>query len=191
MTPGRAFFQQPVTDCAPALLGATLTLGATSGKIVETEAYCSATDPACHTFFRKKAREFVEAHPAGTAYVYLNYGVHWMLNFLILPPGGSPGFVLVRALEPRTGLEEMACRRKTARPAALCSGPGKLTAALGIEGSLHGADLLDPGSPLEVELPSGPSGPVLAGPRIGISRAVDFPWRYGLPSPHLSKSFPK
>ncbi len=109
--------------------------------IVETEAYSVRNDEACHTFFRPSSRAFVAGQPPGTAYVYLNYGVHWLLNFLV-KGGPEDGFVLIRALEPTRGIPRMEVRRKTRVPTALCSGPGKLTRALGIDGSGHGLDFL-------------------------------------------------
>lgn len=193
MPPAREFFQQPVTICARELLGGSVMLGKTAGRIIETEAYCSGTDPACHTFFRTKARAFVEDHPAGTAYIYLNYGIHWMLNVLVCPPDGPPGFVLVRALAPTEGLPLMERRRGTAKTSAFCSGPGKLTVALGINGGLHGIDLCSPGCAMQLRVPSESpaSETVLIGPRIGISRAQEFPWRFGLDVPDLSRPFPR
>jgi len=142
---------------------------------VETEAYEEFDDPACHTWNRPSARAFIASHDAGAAYVYLNYGVHWLFNVLTKHPEGN-GFVLFRALEPLSGLEEMRRRRGVASPAALCSGPGKLTKALGINGNDHSASFL---GREETGIRSGGASEVLAGGRIGISRAADRPWRFG------------
>lgn len=145
------------------------------GIVVETEAYSVADDEACHTFARPGARAFVADHPAGTAYVYLNYGMYWLLNVLV-KGGAEDGFVLIRALEPTCGLAAMRVRRKTADPLALCSGPGKLTRAMAITGADHGIDLCArPGRSFR-----GRRRPVAitTDVRIGISRATALPWRY-------------
>jgi DNA-3-methyladenine glycosylase len=159
------------------LIGAELVWNDCAGIIVETEAYSVRDDEACHTFMRPSAREFVGAHDAGAAYVYLNYGMHWLLNVLV-KNGGEDGFVLIRALEPTRGLDLMrARRRKEAGPAAvLCSGPGRLAQALNVTRADHGIDLcLDPErhfvrrkSEVAVE----------SDVRIGISRAAHLEWRY-------------
>jgi DNA-3-methyladenine glycosylase len=143
---------------------------------VEVEAYESVGDEACHTFFRPSTREFVAEHLPGAAYVYLNYGMHWLFNVLVKGPRAE-GFVLVRALEPTQGLEEMRLRRGPGRD--LCGGPGKLTQALGILGEAHGADicaglgygLRPPETPV-------PRAMILADVRVGITKAADYPWRY-------------
>ena len=155
--------------------------------IVETEAYSALSDEACHTFFRKKARSFVEEHPPGSAYVYLNYGTYWLANILVESPDGEPGFVLIRALEPTTGIELMKKRRQRERVIDLCTGPGKLTIALGIDGKFHGKNFQ--GVPFHLHArTSEPS--IVSGPRIGISKAKDTPWRFGWKNhPHLSRPF--
>lgn len=169
----REFFTQDPLDCARGLVGTPLIWNGCSGRIVETEAYRAEGDPACHTFMRRGAREFVANHPAGTAYVYLNYGVHWLFNILV--KGDVDGFVLVRALQPMSGIEEMQMRRGTEDIKNLCSGPGKLSRALGIRGEHHGTDLFAAASPIfGNELPCD----VIADGRIGISRAAEFPWRF-------------
>ena len=134
------FFRSDPLICARELIGARLNWGRCAGIIVETEAYCAVGDEAAHTFVRPSARTFVERHKAGTAYVYFNYGVHWMLNVLV--KGKQDGFVLFRALEPVSGLELMRRRRGVEEVRQLCSGPGKLTQALDITGRHHEMDLL-------------------------------------------------
>lgn len=171
----RSFFERDPVLCARELVGCTLGLGSTSGIIVETEAYTATGDPACHTWKRKVAREFVTSNPPGTAYVYLNYGMHWLFNFLV-KRGERDGFVLIRALEPAEGIPVMKRRRKQAKMAVLCNGPAKLTQALGITGKHHGCDpfgcgewsLLHSASPVETAVST----------RVGISAAIDYPWRF-------------
>ncbi|MDX2079225.1 MAG: DNA-3-methyladenine glycosylase [Terrimicrobiaceae bacterium] len=180
---GRPFFEQDPLTCARELIGARLQWGVHAGIVVETEAYDAEDDPACHTFFRPLARHFVENHPAGAAYVYLNYGMHWMLNALV--KGTRSGFVLIRAIEPLRGVDAMMRRRGLERLTDLCSGPGKLTQAFGIDGGHHGVDLCRTarqGFHREKELPI-----IASSPRIGISKAVDLPWRFfAVGNPHVS-----
>lgn len=171
----REFFETSPLECARSLVGCELLHGETAGRIVETEAYDAEDDPACHTFFRPSTRAFVAEMPAGAAYVYLNYGVHWMFNVLV--KGERTGFVLVRALEPINGLSLMQERRRTRIPHALCSGPGKLTQALGILGTHHGIDLCGAASPIQLA-PRTANPALIADGRIGISRAQDFSWRF-------------
>ncbi len=161
-------------DCARGLIGCRLEWKGCAGVIVETEAYESEGDAACHTHYRPSARRFVAEHEAGTAYVYLNYGVHWLFNLLV--KGERNGFVLVRALEPVEGLRRMRARRKRKNTEALCSGPGKLTQALGIDGRAHGVDVIAfrHGALAATE---GEPEPV-ACRRIGISKAQELCWRY-------------
>ncbi len=166
-------FSEDAVVVAQRLLGISLRYNNRAGIIVETEAYRAEGDPACHTFFRKSARDFVVNHPPGALYVYLNYGMHWMLNCLTVSQQHGPGFVLIRALQPCAGLDAMRAARNVDKANALCSGPGKLTQALGIDGSLHGKSF----SELQPERQSHPAN-IIADPRIGISRAVDFPWRF-------------
>jgi DNA-3-methyladenine glycosylase len=169
-----SFFRRDPVVCARDLIGTRFVWHGCEGRIVETEAYAAEGDPACHTFFRPSARLFVESHDAGAAYVYLNYGVHWLFNVLVKGPGGA-GFVLFRALEPLGGVERMVARRGRPRLGDLCSGPGKLTRALGIDGAAHGLEFLqDPATGLF----RGAARELAAGPRIGISRGRDFPWRF-------------
>ena len=177
-----AFFCRDPIVCARDLIGCKFGVGETSGIIVETEAYTAEDDPACHTWKRQGARDFVALKGPGTAYVYLNYGMHWLFNFLV--KGGSDGnvgpardgFVLIRALEPIAGIGIMQQRRKRMAISELCNGPAKLTQALGIDGSSHGS------SPFTSEgwILTAPEGTpeVLVSTRIGISQARDYPWRF-------------
>ena len=179
----RSFYETTPLQCARGLIGAVMRWGATSGRIVETEAYDAEDDPACHTFFRKSARAFVREHPPGTAYVYLNYGIHWMANVLI--KGRREGFVLIRALEPMEGIGLMMERRGKDRLSALTSGPGKLTSALGMTGAAHGHDwTADP----DYALLCGQKPHAIAEDyRIGISVGKDLPWRFFIAgNPHVS-----
>lgn len=171
------FFARDPLICAEELVGAELVHGSCSGIVLETEAYREHGDEACHLFFRPSARAFVAEHSPGAAYVYLNYGVHWLVNILCIEPeAGHCGFVLIRALEPREGLDQMKRRRGTEKLGNLCSGPGKLTRALAIDGSHHGRSLTEqPEFCLrETDLRPG----VVADRRIGISRAKELPWRF-------------
>src|ERR1700738_1037961 len=135
----RSFFETDPLSCAQSLVGCELIWGGTAGRIVETEADAEHGDQASHTFLRRGAREFVETHLPGTLYVYLNYGVHWLLNFLV-KGGKANGFVLIRALEATGGGNLMMQRRGVAEDRSLCSGPGKLTQALAIDTGFHGQD---------------------------------------------------
>jgi len=134
-----SFFKRDPIVCTRELIGAELIWGDCSGVIVETEAYNAKDDEACHTFMRPSTRAFIERNKAGAAYVYFNYGMHWMLNVLV--KGEESGFVLIRALEPRKGIERMKKRRRLDDEKRLCSGPGKLTQALGITDRHHEMDL--------------------------------------------------
>ena len=134
-----AFFKRDPLTCARELIGTELVWGECSGVVVEVEAYAAIDDEAAHTFTRPSARSFIERNKAGAAYVYFNYGVHWMLNVLV--KGEANGFVLIRALEPRRGVELMKRRRGVNDLRQLCSGPGKLTQAFAITGRDHEMDL--------------------------------------------------
>jgi len=171
----REFFTQSPAECARALVGCELVWGACSGIVVECEAYAAVGDPACHTFTRPSAREFVARHRAGTAYVYLNYGMHWMLN--VLTKGDEEGFVLIRAIEPRRGLRAMQKRRGEKKGRELTGGPGRLAAALGVTGAHHGADFCASAKRCFLH---GQEVDVMADGRIGISRAQELPWRFSL-----------
>jgi DNA-3-methyladenine glycosylase len=180
------FFARDVETVARALIGVTLLVDGVGGPIVETEAY-HHEDPASHSRAGPTARNAAMFGPPGHAYVYRSYGIHWCVN---LVAGEGPGSaVLIRALEPRAGLARMAERRGLADPRRLCSGPGRLCQALGITRALDGAALDAPPFAL---MPSEGRWEVAVGPRIGISRAVDTPWRFGARgSPYLSRPFPK
>ena len=177
---GVSFFKRDPITCARELIGAELIWGDCSGVIVETEAYNAINDEACHTFIRPSTRAFIERNKAGAAYVYFNYGMHWMLNVLV--KGDANGFVLIRALEPRTGIERMKKRRKLDDVKHLCSGPGKLTQALGITDRQHEMDLCADSrhcfaSNAKARLRR---VDVVADKRIGISRSAHLPWRFTL-----------
>jgi DNA-3-methyladenine glycosylase len=180
-----SFFQQDPLVCARSLVGAELIWGRCAGIVVETEAYLTLRDEACHTFSRPSTRAFVERNNAGTAYIYMNYGVHWMLNVLV-KGGARSGLILIRALEPRRGLGLMKARRGTDDIHRLCSGPGKLAQALAITNRHHEMNLCRDARHC---FASGEEDQiaVVADPRIGISRAVHFPWRFTLAkSPFVS-----
>jgi DNA-3-methyladenine glycosylase len=172
----RSFFDRSVHEVARELIGCELAVGETAGVIVETEAY-EAADPACHAYIGRTARNEVLFGPPGRVYVYLSYGIHSLLNF-VTEPEGSASAVLVRALEPTQGIDLMRERRGRDQIEQLCSGPGKLTEALGVDLSLNGADLLAP--PFELADPDSAwqEVEITASPRIGITKAADLPWRY-------------
>src|SRR6476659_8098210 len=181
----RAFFQRSVHEVAPELIGATLLVGGVGGTIVEVEAY-HHTDPAAHSFIGPTPRNAVMFGPPGFAYVYRSYGIHWCLNF-VCEPEGSASAVLIRALQPAAGLSAMRRRRGLTDERALCSGPGKLAEALRVSGKHNGLPL--DRAPFELHARVGKPELVI-GPRIGISKALEHPWRYGLKgSPFLSKPF--
>lgn len=169
------FFTRTPLECARALIGCEFHWGRCRGRIVETEAYNALGDEACHTFMRRGARDFVEKHPPGTAYIYLNYGVHWLLNVLI-KGGAEEGFVLIRALEPLAGLAEMQERRGLMDSRKLCSGPGKLTQAFGVPATFHGASLCR--DPKKAFFGRTDEVTVMTDARIGITRAAELPWRF-------------
>jgi DNA-3-methyladenine glycosylase len=171
----RAFFERDPLTCARDLLGCELIWRGTSGIIVETEAYAEYGDEASHTFLRKAARTFVSEWPAGSLYIYLNYGVHWLLNLLV-KDDYFRGFVLIRALEPRNGIKSMFKRRGVQKLTDLCSGPGKLTQAMGITAQWNGADLF---SIAGVSLSLWEKPPtIVASQRIGITKSAELEWRY-------------
>src|SRR5437588_5789196 len=174
----RAFFARSVHEVASELIGATLLVDGVGGTIVEVEAY-DQDDPASHGFRGRTARTASMFGPPGYAYVYRSYGVHWCLN-LVCAPAGRAEAALVRALEPVRGLEAMRERRGLEAERALCSGPGKLCQALGITRAQDGLALDEP--PFEL-LARESEPPVAVGARIGITRAVEQPWRYCLAGP--------
>ena len=181
----REFFARTVHEVAPELIGATLLVHGVGGRIVEVEAY-DQDDPASHGFRGLTARTASMFGAPGHAYVYRSYGIHWCLNLVCAEEGRSEA-ALVRAIEPTHGLETMRERRGLEAARALCSGPGKLCQALGITRVLDGLPLDEP--PFEL-LARESEPPLAVGPRIGITRAVEQPWRYGLAgSPFLSRRF--
>lgn len=194
-----AFFSRDPILCARELIGCKFGVGETSGIIVETEAYHAVGDSACHTWKQQGARDFVTEKRPGAAYVYLNYGMHWLFNFLVkgtghvekndrrVHDGGKPndgvnseggqnGFVLIRALGPVAGIGLMQERRKRMATSELCNGPAKLTQALGIDGSSHGSNPFASEGWILTAPERTPK--VLVSTRIGISRAMDYPWRF-------------
>jgi DNA-3-methyladenine glycosylase len=185
---GHRFFARSVHEVAPDLIGATLLLNGTGGMIVEVEAY-HHTDPAAHSFGGRTARNAVMFGPPGYAYVYRSYGIHWCLNF-VCEPEGSASAVLIRALEPRKGIATMRRRRGVREERLLCSGPGRLGQALGITGAHNGLALDRLPFALRAREEGEEAVVVIAGPRIGITKAADAPWRYGLKgSRFLSRPF--
>ena len=168
------FFDRSVHEVARELIGCRLLFDGCGGTIVETESY-ERDDPACHAYVGLTERTRVLFGPPGRAYVYLSYGIHSLLNF-VAEPEGDAAAVLVRALEPTHGLERMRARRGERPDADLCSGPGKLTEALGIGLEHNEADL--GGEPFELSEPAGARPEIVVGPRIGITKATERPWRF-------------
>lgn len=166
----QSFFDRPAPEVSRDLIGASLLFGMVGGLIVEVEAY-DAADPASHSFAGPTPRNRVMFGPPGHAYVYKIYGIHYCLNF-VCQPGSA---VLIRALEPTAGLDLMRERRGAMPARNLCSGPGKLAQALGIDLEHNGLPLDCPPFTLE---PSASGHDVAVGPRIGITKAVDTPWRF-------------
>jgi DNA-3-methyladenine glycosylase len=173
----RSFFQRDPRSCARELIGTELIWGPCAATIVEVEAYAAENDEAAHTFTRPSARAFIKRNQPGAAYVYFSYGVHWMLNVLV--KGEQNGFVLIRALEPKRGISLMRKRRNVDEVRQLCSGPGKLTQALGITGRDHEIDLCsDPRHCFLSRLSQAID--VVADRRIGITRSAHLDWRFTL-----------
>jgi DNA-3-methyladenine glycosylase len=189
----RADLARSSIEVAPWLLGVLLVHGDRAGRIVETEAYQGSLDEASHAFRGPTRRNATMFGPAGHLYVYFTYGMHWCANVVTAHEGVGQA-VLLRALEPVAGLEEMrAARPKARRDVDLCRGPARLCEALGITGSLDGSDLTDrsSGGPwLGVDGSPAPAE-VVAGPRVGITKAVEHPWRFAVAgSPYVSDPRP-
>jgi DNA-3-methyladenine glycosylase len=182
----RSFFDRSVHEVAPDLIGATFLVNGVGGLIVEVEAY-HHTDPAAHSFRGPTPRNRIMFGPAGFSYVYRSYGIHWCMNF-VCEEEGSASAVLIRALEPTHGLAAMRRRRGLNDERSLCSGPGKLCEALGITFSHNELPLDRP--PIALHAATF-KAEIVSGVRIGITKAAELPWRYGLKeSKFLSKPFP-
>ena len=182
--PLTGFFSRSAPQVARDLIGARLLRDGVGGDIIEAEAY-EREDAASHSFRGETRRNRAMFGLPGSVYVYRSYGIHWCLNFVCLP--GSA--VLIRALEPRCGLDAMRLRRGLDDAGRLCAGPGRLCEALAIDGSMDGLPLGRP--PFELILPDRQAAGIAVGPRIGITRDVERPWRFGLAgSPFLSRRFP-
>ena len=189
MTLGTDFYARSVHEVAHDLVGCLVSRGSTAGRIVEVESY-HQEEPACHAFIGMTPRTRVLFAAPGTAYVYRSYGIHACLN-TVSEPEGVGAAVLIRALEPLEGLDEMRARRGVSRDEELCSGPGKLTQALGIGLELNGSSLV--GGPIRIlPPPAGLASPrVVRGERIGITKAADLPWRFcDADSRHVSRPWP-
>jgi DNA-3-methyladenine glycosylase len=192
----RAFYARPTLEVARDLLGCVLVRTLPdgqrlSGRIVETEAYIGEEDQACHARAGRTPRTEIMYGPPGRAYIYFTYGMHWLLN-AVTEPEGQPAAVLIRALEPLDGLEHIATRRPGRARLEWTSGPARLTAALGIDGALHGTDL-SAGPLCITAAPPVPDPAVRTGPRVGINNVPEpwrsLPWRfYQADCPYVSKA---
>lgn len=181
--PDPAFFARPATELGPALIGALLTIRGCTLRITETEAY-TPDDPAAHSFNGPTPRNAAMFGPPGHAYVYRSYGIHWCLNVTC---GNGQG-VLLRAGEPVEGFDLMAERRGTRTARRIATGPGRLAQALGVTD----ADYARPFTAPDFRITPAPPTEILTGPRIGVTKAADWPRRYGKKgSEHLSRPFPK
>jgi DNA-3-methyladenine glycosylase len=186
---GEDFYARSVHEVARELIGCVVRHGETAGRIVETESY-HMEEPACHAFAGVTERTRTLYGEPGRAYVYFSYGVHSLLN-AVAEEEGVGAAVLIRALEPVDGVELMRQRRGLERTEDLCSGPGKLTQALGIGLSLNGTSLADGPIELLTREPGSRTPRVVAGERIGITKAVELPWRFcDADSPHVSRPWP-
>jgi DNA-3-methyladenine glycosylase len=184
------FFARPVVEVARDLVGCVVAHGDAAGLIVEVEAY-HHSEPACHAFVGHTPRTATLFGPPGRAYVYRSYGIHALLN-AVAEPEGEGAAALIRAVEPLRGLRAMSARRGARRVEDLCSGPGKLTQALAIGLELNGSDLAE--GPIRLlSPPAGRARPaVVAGPRIGITKAAELPWRFcAAGSPFVSRPWPR
>lgn len=178
-------FSAAAHEVAPQLIGVEFLVNGVGGIIVEVEAY-DQSEPASHTFSGPSVRNAAMYGPPGHAYVYRSYGIHWCLNFVCAPEGHGAG-ILIRAIAPTRGLDVMRERRGTENERLLCSGPGRVGQALEIVHAYSGKSLSS--KPFRL-IPPVASVNVIHGPRIGISKAVDLPWRFGLAgSPYLSRPF--
>jgi DNA-3-methyladenine glycosylase len=188
MRKGRLDLRRSVHEVAPELVGAELYVDGVGGRIVEVEAY-DHEDPAAHGYGNRRTRRNAAMFLAGGhSYVYRSYGIHWCLNF-VCEAEGVAAAVLVRALEPLAGLEAMRARRGLEDERLLCSGPGRLCQALGVTAAHDGLPLDAP--PFQLR-PRAETPAIVRGPRIGITKAADVPWRYGLAgSRFLSRPFPR
>jgi DNA-3-methyladenine glycosylase len=187
---GDEWYGRPVVQVARDLLGCVVRHGETAGVIVETEAYHDS-EPACHAHIGVTARTHILFGPPGRAYVYRSYGIHALLN-AVCEPEGVGAAVLIRALEPLEGIELMRERRRLHRVEDLCSGPGKLTQALGIELDLNGTDLAAGPVTIEPAAAGWERVEPVVGTRIGITKAAELPWRFCVPgSPSVSRPRPR
>jgi DNA-3-methyladenine glycosylase len=183
------FYARGVLDVARDLIGCVVRFGSAAGVIVETEAYHDS-EPACHAFVGLTPRTRVLFGPPGVAYVYRSYGIHALLN-AVAEPEGVGAAALIRALEPLEGLAEMRGRRRVDRPDQLCSGPGKLTQALGIGLDCNGADLARGPVRIEPRPPAWREPAIVVSTRIGITKAVELPWRFSARgNPCVSRPWP-
>ena len=173
---GSDFFERSVHAVARELIGCELLVDGVGGVIVEAESY-ERDDPACHAYVGLTPRTATIFGPPGHAYVYLSYGIHSMLNF-VCEPDGTAAAVLIRALKPTAGIDAMRARRGRAELRELCSGPGKLTEALAIPLGLNGRSLAEPPFELHRPAPEWRGVEVATGPRIGITKATELPWRF-------------
>jgi DNA-3-methyladenine glycosylase len=187
---GSIGFEGPSLEVARRLIGVTLLIDGVGGRIVETEAYDS-TEPAAHGFGGLRPRNAALFGPPGHAYVYRSYGIHWCLNLVCREAGHGAG-VLIRALEPTHGIERMRERRGLDDLRLLCAGPGRVGQALGVDLGLDGMALNAPPFALLAQPGDHPPLQIAVGPRIGISKAIELPWRFGEKgSRYLSKPFPR
>jgi DNA-3-methyladenine glycosylase len=181
----KSFFNRSVHEVAPELIGASILFRGVGGIIIEVEAY-HHTDPAAHSFNGPTLRNAVMFGPPGYFYVYRSYGIHWCMNF-VCEEKGSASAVLLRAIEPTEGIATMQRRRRTDDVRMLCSGPGKLTEAMGISHAQNGVAIDE--APFELRARASEPA-IVVGERIGITKAAELPWRYGLKgSRYLSKPF--
>jgi DNA-3-methyladenine glycosylase len=187
---GEEFFGRSVHDVARDLIGCSLRFEGVGGVVVEVESY-HADDPACHAYIGRTVRNAVLFGRPGLAYVYFSYGIHSLLN-AVCEPEGEAAAVLIRALEPAWGVERMRERRRRPGMRELCSGPGKLTEALGVGLGYDGRSLLEPPFELAGRMGAWEEVEVTTAPRIGISRGVEYPWRFcASGSEYLSRPVPR